>query len=313
MNTVAVAGGTGGVGETLVETLTEQSKFHVVVLSRNELKQESVTRAVSHIRIDYDDIPVLTRQLEDHNIHTIISAIGLVSEETSKAQLNLIEAADKSKVTERFIPSEYSFIQTADLLPIDPSIQFWLDAADRLKASSLKYTRVIPGFFMDYWGMPHVKTNLQPYSFGINISSRTAAIPGDGNDVICMTYTYDMAQYMVKVLDLQEWPEFSVVVGDEVTYNQILAMAEQILGEKFKVTYDSLDRIKAGNVTNPPMPSDLGCTEEELTEVTALVSRLTVKGVFDLPKENCLNSRFPEVQPITMKKFLEKAWGGNQH
>lgn len=122
-------------------------------------------------------------------------------------------------------------IRLNSLLPIDPSIQFWLDAANRLKGSSLKYTRVIPGFFMDYWGMPHVKTNLQPYRFGIDISSRIAAIPGDGNDVICMTYTYDMAQYMIKALDLDEWPEFSVVVGDQITYNQILAIVENILGE----------------------------------------------------------------------------------
>lgn len=83
---------------------------------------------------------------------------------------------------------------------------------------------------MDYWGMPHARTNLQPYTFGINIAEREAAIPGDGNDVICMTYTYDMANYVVKALDLDEWPEFSVIVGDEVTYNQILKMAEEFTG-----------------------------------------------------------------------------------
>lgn len=83
---------------------------------------------------------------------------------------------------------------------------------------------------MDYWGMPNVKTNLSPYTFGIDISSGIAAIPGDGSDVICMTYTYDMATYLVKALDLDEWPEFSVIVGDQVTYNQILAMAEEITG-----------------------------------------------------------------------------------
>ncbi|OQE16751.1 hypothetical protein PENSTE_c023G04181 [Penicillium steckii] len=307
MATIAVAGGTGGVGKTFVEILEQQNKFRVVVLSRGAPKKEDTSNTV-HLQIDYEDVSAMTKQLEQYNVHTIISAIGLISEETSKSQLNLIEAADKSKSTARFIPSEYSFIQTADLLAIDPSIQFWLDAANLLKASSLEYTRVIPGFFMDYWGMPHVKTNLQPYSFGIDISSRKAAIPGDGNDVICMTYTYDMAHYIIKALDLDEWPEFSVVVGDQVTYNQILAMAEEILGEKFDVTYDGIDQIEKGNVTNPPMPSDLGYSEEELTEVTALVSRLVINGVFDLPKENRLNALFPEVNPITMKELLEKSW-----
>jgi hypothetical protein len=55
----------------------------------------------------------MVNELEQHKIHTIISAIGLVSDETSQSQLNLIEAAEKSVLTKRFIPSEYSFIQTA--------------------------------------------------------------------------------------------------------------------------------------------------------------------------------------------------------
>jgi uncharacterized protein YrzB (UPF0473 family) len=46
-----------------------------------------------------------------------------------------------------------------------------------------------------------------------------------------MTYTYDMATYLVKALDLKEWPEFSVIVGDEVTYNQVLSMAEAFTGK----------------------------------------------------------------------------------
>lgn len=89
---------------------------------------------------------------------------------------------------------------------------------------------------MDYWGVPRVRTNLQPYPFCINTNSGVAAIPGYGNDVICMTYTYDMAEYMIKLLSLDEWSEFTVIVGDEVTYNQILAMAEEIRGQ-FELFY----------------------------------------------------------------------------
>lgn len=91
---------------------------------------------------------------------------------------------------------------------------------------------------MDYWGMPRIQTHLQPFTFGIDISSGTAAIPGDGNNVICMTYTYDMATYLAKALDLDEWPEFSVIVGDEVTYNQVLSMAEEFTG--MHISYDLL-------------------------------------------------------------------------
>lgn len=38
MVTVAVAGGTGGIGRTIVETLVEQGKHKVVILSRKVSK-----------------------------------------------------------------------------------------------------------------------------------------------------------------------------------------------------------------------------------------------------------------------------------
>lgn len=57
------------------------------------------------------------------------------------------------------------------------------------------------------------------------------------------------------------------------------------------------------------MPSTMG-SPEELKEITALVSQLTVTGVFDLPKENRMSYRFPEVQPFKLKQFLEKCWVG---
>jgi hypothetical protein len=56
------------------------------------------------------------------------------------------------------------------------------------------------------------------------------------------------------------------------------------------------------------MPKGIEYPVDELKETTALVSRLTVNGVFDLPKENRLSDQFPNVRPITMKEFLEKAW-----
>lgn len=74
---------------------------------------------------------------------------------------------------------------------------------------------------------------------------------------------------------------------------------------KFRVTYDSVDRIQAGDVTIPPMPHGTEYPVDEVKEVTALVSRLTVNGVFDLPKANRLNERFPEIKPTKMKDFLE--------
>ncbi|EAW14289.1 uncharacterized protein ACLA_073240 [Aspergillus clavatus NRRL 1] len=306
MVVVAVAGGTGGVGKTIVETLVQEPHHQVIVLTRSDSRIDPADKS-QHVKVDYNDITSLIQTLEQHAIHTIISAIGIFDDSTSQSQLNLIHAAEKSTTTKRFIPSEYSFIQTKDLLPIDPSIQHWLDAATLLQRSHLQYTRVIPGFFMDYWGMPVARTHLAPCTFGINVQECQAAIPGDGEDVIGMTYTYDMAAFLVRMLEADEWPEFSVVVGDEVTYNEMLRMAEEIRGRKFQVVYDSKERIREGRVTVPPMPGNT-FSSQDAQELTALVSRLTIAGVFQLPAEGRLNDKFPDIRPVKMRQFLQAAW-----
>ncbi|PYI07711.1 NAD(P)-binding protein [Aspergillus sclerotiicarbonarius CBS 121057] len=304
MATIAVAGGTGGVGKTIVEALLQEPKYRVIVLTRSSPKEDLVLSKTQQIQVNYDDVDSIAQTLEKHAIHTIISAIGIYSDETSKCQLNLIHAAERSSATKRFVPSEYSFIQTKDLLSADPSIQYWLDAAELLQKSGLKYTRVTPGIFMDYWGMPQVRTNLQPYVIGVDVANCWAAIPGDGNDKMGVTYSYDMAAFIVKLLDLEEWPEFSIFVGDEITYNQLLQLAEQVRGQKFEVVYDSVEKIKEGQVTIPPFHP--GTSEEEARETAVLVSRLTIVGAFDLPKER-LNTKFPDLKPVKLREFLQ-AW-----
>lgn len=112
MTVIAVAGGSGGVGKTLVERLVQEPKFKVIVLSRQV--QEPAFSEIPVVQINYDDVQSIAETLDAHNVHTIISAIGLISDETSRSQLNLIDAAESSATTKRFIPSEFSFIQTAE-------------------------------------------------------------------------------------------------------------------------------------------------------------------------------------------------------
>lgn len=80
----------------------------------NPIKEAHSQDNVQHVPIDYSDIPSMTAELERHNVHTIISAIGLDPDETSQSQLKLIEAAVASTSTKPFIPSEFSFIQTPE-------------------------------------------------------------------------------------------------------------------------------------------------------------------------------------------------------
>ncbi|KAL6235868.1 hypothetical protein BDW75DRAFT_230019 [Aspergillus navahoensis] len=310
MPIIAVAGGTGGVGKTIVDVLTQQAKHKIIILTRKAQENNQILSRAKQVEVDYTNIRSLTQILNEHKVHTIISAISLYGAEDSQAQLNLIQAAEDAVETRRFIPSEYSFIQTEDLLPLDASIKYFLDAANLLKTSGkLQFTRVIPGFFMDYWGMPHVKTNLSPMTIAVDMANCEAAIPGDGNDVIAMTYSYDMAKFIARLLETEEWEEFSVVVGDEVTYNQLVGIGERVRGRKFKVLYDSVDKVNAGAVTVPTQPEGIGYSKEDLEETTALMDRLVIGKVFDFPA--AIRSKDVEgLELLKIEKLVKEAWEG---
>ncbi|KAL4819612.1 pyridoxal phosphate-dependent transferase [Aspergillus spinulosporus] len=310
MPVIAVAGGTGGVGKTIVDVLTQQAKHQVIVLTRKAQENNPILSRAKQVEVDYANIPSLTQILNEHKVHTIISAISLYGEEDSEAQLNLIRAAENAAETKRFIPSEYSFVQTEDLLPLDPSIKYFIDAADLLKASStLQFTRVIPGFFMDYWGMPYVKSQLSQMTIAVDMANCEAAIPGDGNDIIAMTYSYDTASFIARLLESEKWDEFSVVIGDEVTYNQLVEIGERVRGRKFKVLYDSADKVKEGAVTVLTQPEGSGYSKEELKEATALMDRLVIGKAFDFPA--AIRSKDIEGQGLVkVEELVKEAWEG---
>lgn len=120
-----------------------------------------------------------------------------------------------------------------------------------LQKTNLQYTRVIPGFFMDYWAMhpeKNIQTNLLPMTFGTDFANCEAAIPGDGNDKICMTYSEDMATFMARLLDVKDWPEFSIIVGDEYTYNELVNLGREARGIRtillFTVTCANSDQAR---------------------------------------------------------------------
>lgn len=73
--------------------------------------------------------------------------------------------------------------------------------------------------------------------------------------------------------------------------------------------YDSPENIKVGKVTVPGIPSRCPYAEDEVYETTVLVSRLTIAGVFDLPKSGRLNTRFPDIQTKDLRSFMINSWG----
>ncbi|TID04711.1 Isoflavone reductase-like protein A622 [Colletotrichum higginsianum] len=282
MGVVAVAGGTGGFGKTVVEQLALSGKHDIVVFSRTA-PAEQAKDGPKFISADYTNLDSLIKILESQNIDTVISTIGLHNEATEKAQLNLIEAAKRSSKTKRFIPSEFGAMNTPEFAKIEPYANVWLRAADALKASGLEYTRFINGFFLDYWG----------------------------NEPLTVTYTVDVSRFIVRALDDKDWPEFSIVAGSDLTLNEALAKVEKVRGKKFNVTYDSEEKLK--NNQSTVLLGYEGVAPDEAQWLDSMMGRMIIGGWLSMPKENRISEKHPDIIPLTVDELLAKYWGAKSN
>jgi len=310
MTVVGVSGGSGGVGRAIVEAIHNSGKHTVKVLSRKSTPELESNLGVPIVEVDYANVESLTKALEKSGIEVVISTIKIQSEAEGTAQLNLISAAEKSSVTKRFIPSDFGVTYKPEHTKLLPFVQHKLDAVEALKKSSLEYTLVSNGFFLDYYGLPKVPSYLPPFTLALDIANNAAAIPGTGDTPIVFTHTFDVAKFVTALLDLKEWPTQSIVIGDKITWNKALALAEKAKGTKFTVAHDDLDKLQTFQISELPahVPVYPFFPKEQLQYILAVFGLWTATGEFDLPQGKTLNSVFPDIKPKTFADIVNEGW-----
>ncbi len=89
---------------------------------------------------------------------------------------------------------------------------------------------------MDYFS-PSLKSYLKPWTIIIDIENKSAGIPGSGNDLVTFTYSFDVAKFVVAALSLDKWPREMRVIGDTMTWNEVLRLAEEARGLHFPIHF----------------------------------------------------------------------------
>ncbi|PVH93056.1 NAD(P)-binding protein [Periconia macrospinosa] len=310
MVVVAVAGGTGSVGRTLVDALKESKEHQVIVLGRKiPAGGES---GVQVFAVDYSDVAGLTKTLEENNVHTVISAMVMYDAAAAQAEVNLVAAAAKSSCTVRFVASNWGLASPEDESLRIPHNAFREHSIETLRKTDLEWTQVHNSYFLDYFGMPHVETYLSPLVFAIDIANRKAVMPGTtGDEIITFTYTKDMAKFVVAALDLPKWDEVMHCYSDNATLKEVLQIAEEMTGSKFSVTYDPVEKLQRGEVTELPSHKDLYdyFPRPILEGMLAIFGLWTVNGLMELRKEGSLNEKFPDIKTVSVRDILG-VWKG---
>ncbi|KAF2501137.1 NAD(P)-binding protein [Lophium mytilinum] len=288
MATIAVAGGTGGIGRAIVQALK--------------------------VQVDYTDTASLEDVLKSHGIETVISTLAVLT--SNEAEINLVSAAEASSYTKRFIPSSWGIAYTEEQGQLFPPAGLKLEVLSKLKKSTLEHTRVNCGFFLDYFGIPKIESFLQPTTIVLDLNNNTAGIPGEGNTPVAFTHTTDVARYVSKLLDIAKWKPDSYTIGDKITWNDFVALAEKTKGVKFNVQYDSIESLQKGQITELPahVPVYPYFPKEQLQFVFAVFGLWFDGGAFNLHPEQGsldLNAEFPEIKPLTVKDVLQKLYASS--
>lgn len=157
-------------------------------------------------------------------------------------------------------------------------------------------------------GLPsHLNVN----ALMIDVVNNAAGLPNQGEASVSMTYSRDIASYVVKLLGLPKWEQSYHIYGDVKTWNQIVAAAEAGKGIKFDVSYDSIEQLQQGKVTELPghavVYEYFGGREHARPILQGLFAQYGLwmeEGLFRYQNGALLNRLFPEIRPLK----LEQAW-----
>ncbi|KAM6527607.1 hypothetical protein FALCPG4_008662 [Fusarium falciforme] len=319
MAVIAVAGGTGDVGRTIVEEISKDPGNFVYVLTR-KLKPGSEPKPApgintTLIEVDYSSESGLTDVLDKLKVDTVISALNLHWPGASDAQTNLIRAASKAEVADKFIPSEYNvdWNCSEDDLPYPPRVLYIEAARELERHPNLTFTLIRNGFFMDYLGLPYAETHLHPLYFVLDLPHLEAVIPGDGEAYAVFTHSRDVGKYVAELLKLpaKEWPRESAIRGEMIALKDIVKVAEKVTGKSFHVQHDAIDQLRKGFTIE--LPSNKTCYayfpsgKQELDGIVSTHMLGMASGVFNIPGAS-LNDLLPHVEPIRLEAFLKTAW-----
>jgi hypothetical protein len=191
-----------------------------------------------------------------------------------------------------------------------PIAKFRIDFVKALEATSLEHTSVLNGYFLDYFVAPKVKSYMAPAAVVLDIANNSAAIPGSGNVPVVLTHSSDVARFVVALMKQPRWEKDSYVIGDKVTWNEFLRLAEEAKGTKFTVVHDSLEKLRSGQITELPSHPALYpfFPKPMLQGFFAAFGIMFEQGEFDFCPSHSLNDEFPDIKPRTVKELVMEAW-----
>ncbi|KAL4745301.1 hypothetical protein BDW72DRAFT_186830 [Aspergillus terricola var. indicus] len=335
---IAIPGGTGTIGSSLVSALHNNPKYIPIILSRAtsanppnttsiytaSLHPEKQVETKTEIRyVDYTSVASLTASLSD--IHTVVSTLLIPGPELVSYQLNLLSAAIAAGC-KRFAPSEFALPQHShgDVDVDHGKIIVWGKVKDAVAKGQIDGAAFPCGMFMNYLaiGAPRELEGRAGFREGELIfhlrgqhhrHEHRDNADGDGGWIevplsdegeypkLTMTDIRDVGRFIVAALEMEEpWGGRELgMAGDTRSFDEISPLIERILGRKVQVKTVGRREL-----------------QERLDRLDSgdILGRIDVQYMMVCGKggsvvEGRLNELCREVRPTMIEEFLERYWG----
>ncbi|EWZ85367.1 hypothetical protein FOWG_11865 [Fusarium oxysporum f. sp. lycopersici MN25] len=279
--------------------LTRKARYPVITITQvrqpsNNIKTPDTPRG-NDTFVTFDYSP------RRKKVYTVISALRVFDPASSEAESNLVEATAKANTPKRFVASAWG-IEYADTTPVSQARGRTLV---ELRTTDLEWTRFDNGFFLDYYGPTTLKSYMKRVAWAIDIANKKAGITRTVDEPMTFTYTLDVAKFVVAALDLPKWEELMYCYGEKTTWNKFLKQAEEAIGSKFDVSYDSPEKLERGEVTEVPFNENAADLPQKVLEgLMSLWGLYVLEGNYDIPTEKALNKVFPDIQPLMVEDVL---------
>ncbi|PBP20179.1 hypothetical protein BUE80_DR009022 [Diplocarpon rosae] len=214
---IAIVGGAGALGSSLLKALTDSGNFNITAISRPS-SPATFPSSVMVLKADYTDVEALALALKGQD--ALILAVGT---DGLAGQSVFIDAAIAAGV-QRIIPSEFgSDVSKASAMPV-----FGYKVATRkhleeriADGANTSYTYVINGGFLD-WGLEH--------NFLLDWKSARPALYNNGEFVFSATTLASVGQAVVGVLGHPEETKNRFVYVEDLGISQkkLLDLARKV-------------------------------------------------------------------------------------
>ncbi|KAF2470189.1 NAD(P)-binding protein [Lindgomyces ingoldianus] len=307
MSTMRIAvAGTCGLALIIAREIHEQTSHQLLILSRSH-QPGLISQGYQCQVVDYND----TNSIQ----HSLMGVDTVISTVTGNAQLRLIEAAVQCRVR-RFAPAEFEG---------QPGLRIQSDPLDRGKAAALallhnyrayiQFTVFVCGilyerFSVDGMVSHRIGTNTGYGNEGDyildarNMTSEAAPVYDSAGNLayLCMISAYDLGRFVVRALDMPQWPAELSMCGERMSVNQLIETVKTCRGKL-------LNNVGWQNPEGLRYQLSLAQMEGDVRRQRRLFTLIaTAEGRYDFANPAYLNTQFPDIRPMSFRDWFTRNW-----